>query len=184
MSALDEYAAEIVNRLPQPPRSVSTWALIKRMYRTQGARWSLGFALILGLPATFVFAFVAEGDLWLRVPVSLFLGAFTIFLFVLPAVGAIRLSRALVTGLRVEGEIVSAHWTAPGLRPATIEAGTYGMAIGTRRVFHPTGTFEEKFQSDSRWARELTAGLRIALLVDQTLPRVLFDLGPARGKHA
>lgn len=182
MSELEELAAEIVDRLPQPPRSVSRGALIKRMYRSRVARWFVGFGLILGLPLTFVFAFVAEGDLWLRILLSLFVGAFTIFLFGLPALSAIRLSRALQWDLRVEGEILTARWTAPGLRPETIEAGTYGMAAGMRRVFHPRGAFEEGFQSDSKWARELTAGTRIALLVHPTLPRVHFDLGPTADK--
>lgn len=178
VSELDEVAAEIVHRLPQPPRSVSTVALIKRMYRSRAAPWFVGFALILGLPLTLVFAFVAEGDLWLRILAGLFVGAFTLSLFGLPAFSAIRLARAIESDLRVDGEILEAEWTAPGLRPETIDAGTYGMAAGTRRVFHPTGAFDESFQSDSKWARELTAGTRIAVLVHPTLPRVDFDLGP------
>jgi hypothetical protein len=160
MSALDELAAEMVSRSPRVGSS--------------------GFGLILGLPLTLVFAFFAEGDLLLRVPVSLLVGTFTILLIGLSAISAIRLSRALVSGLRVEGEIVRAQWTAPGLRPETIEAGTSGMTTGTRRVFHPTGTFEESFQSDSNWARDLTAGTRIALLVQPDSPRVHFDLGPTK----
>jgi hypothetical protein len=177
MSELDEIAADIVGRVPDPPRPVPTWLLVRRLYRTSGARWVAGLGLILGVPTT-VAALAAAGLLWQRIALAGLLGAFTIFIIFAPAIGAIRLARSLRTGMTIEGEILTVRWSAPSLRPATVEAGRNGMAVGKRRVFHPAGTFEERFESDSRWARELVAGTRVRVLADPSRPRVQFDLGP------
>lgn len=76
-----------------------------------------------------------------------------------------------------EGRLV-----ASTLRPPTIEAANNGFAIGTRRVFHPAGTFDERYES-ATWARDLGNGVRVTPLADPSSPRVHFDLGPA-GRQA
>lgn len=178
MSSLDEYAADVVGRLPNPPRTISTLAILGHLYRTSAARWLVGFGLVLGLPVTIVFAFLAEGELWVRILGLAIIVPTTFMLLAAPAIGGLRLARALAAGIQIRGEIVTARWQGPGLRPPTIEAGSHGMTVGTRHVYHPAGEFDESFESDSRWAHELTPGKQVALLGHPSERRVFFDLGP------
>jgi hypothetical protein len=174
LTAFDEYAAQVVERAPNPPRTVSKLSLLGRMYAGSASRWLVGVGLLLGVPATLAFV-VSVGETWLRVLGALFCALFTVLMVAAPAIGALRLSRALASGIRIEGEIVSAEWS---YRPATVDAATNGFTVGSRRVLHPSGEFVERFESDSKWARDLTPGKRVALLADAGRPRVLFDLGP------
>lgn len=136
----------------------------------------VGFGLLLGLPATAA-AILSEGSWWLRAALVLSLGGFTLLILMTPAIGALRVYRALGHGIRVPGVILTAEWTA---RPATVDATTHGFTTGIRRVMHPLGAFEERFESDSPWARLLQPGIDISLLADPARPKVLFDLGPVR----
>jgi hypothetical protein len=178
VSSLDEYAADVVRQLPNPPRTISTLAIVGQLYRTSGARWLVGFGLVLGLPVTLLFAFVGEGELWARILGLAIVVPTTFMLLAAPAIGGLRLGRALAAGIQVRGEIVTARWEGPGLRPPTFDAASHGMTVGTRHVYHPAGEFDESFESDSRWAHELRPGKQVELLAHPSERRVFFDLGP------
>ena len=180
MSALDEYAAAVVGRMPDPPRDVPTLVLIRRVYGMGGAPWVAGFGLATALFTICLAVFRVSGPIWAQITLFGILSVVSIVFMAAPAIGAIRLARALRWGIKVEGEILKAAWSRSELRPPTIEAGTNGMAVGTRRVFHPAGTFDERYESDSTWARDLgNGGVRVMLLADPSSGRVHFDLGPA-----
>ncbi len=177
MFNLDEYARDLVAGQPHPPRRVPLFRLVLRTYLTRAGLAVSGFALAVGVPLTIVSAFTS-GPVWARL---LLLGAaslITLLFAVSPLVGAVRLQSALRHGIRVDGEILDVRWFAPSLRPPTIDAGTYGMARGTRRVHHPAGSFDERFESDAPWASDLTDGGAIALLVHPQRRTTLRDLGP------
>ncbi len=178
MSMLDEYAAQIVRKLPDPPRAVSIRAVLAHVYRTNEARWMVGLGLVLGLPVTIVAAFIAEGEPWLRVVLLAIVVPTTVMLLGTPAFASWRLARALASGIRVQGEIVRANWQDPGTRVPTIAASASGMTRGTRRVHHPAGQFSESFESDSAWSAALKPGTQVTLLAHPTERRVFFDLGP------
>lgn len=178
MSRLDEYAAAVVRRIPDPPRSVSTLTILSHVYRTTEARWIVGLGLGLALPVTIAFGFLAEGDLWAKVVGLGIMVPATVFFVGVPAIGSLRLARALASGIRVRGEIVEGRWQSPDKGIPTMEAASHGMTIGKRRVYHPAGQFEESFESDSKWANALKPGATIALLGHPTERRVFFDLGP------
>lgn len=177
MSGLDEYAAEVVSRLPSPPRAISTKAILWRVYSSTEGRWLLVVGLVLGLPATLIIAFVVEGELWAKLTGLAIVLPTTLALLGAPAIGGLRLARALAHGIKVRGEILRGEWQAPEAR-ATIQALSHGMTHGQRRVFHPAGRFDQVFESDSRWARDLEPGRQVALLAHPTERRVYFDLGP------
>ena len=181
MSSLDEYAADIIGADSVPPRHTPLRRIAAHSYSSKAARWLVGVGLVLGVPTAIFFLVVdvVDGEQWLRVGLVVFAIAFTVLLAGAPAIGALRLWSALRSGIVVDGEVVSARWDPPSLRPATIDAADHGFAEGRRRVFHPVGSFEQSFESDSRWARDLTPGTTVRLLADSRAARVRFDLGPS-----
>lgn len=178
MSRLDEYAAAVVRRIPDPPRSVSTLTILSHVYRTTEARWIVGLGLGLALPVTIAFGFLAEGDLWAKV---VGLGIM---------VSSDRLFRGRSRNWKSPIGSRTCVWHSGSRRDRggslaepdkgipTMEAASHGMTIGKRRVYHPAGQFEESFESDSKWANALKPGATIALLGHPTERRVFFDLGP------
>ena len=177
MSQFDETAAEVVKSQPNPPRRISLWPLIVSSYRTRAGLSIAGFGLLLGGPATAA-GILSEGPGWMRFALILFCASFTLFMVTVPAIGAVRVYRALRKGIRVSGVILDGRWTPPGFRPATVDAATNGMTTGIRRVMHPLAGFEEPFECDSSWAPLLRPGIDVSLLADPARPKVLFDLGP------
>jgi len=177
VSHLDETAAEVVKAQPNPPRRISLWPLMVRSYRNRTGLSLVGAGLLLGVPATAA-GILAEGPGWMRAAFILFCASFTLLILSTPAIGALRVYRALRHGIRVPGVILAGQWTPPDLRPATVDAATNGMTLGIRRVMHPLAAFEERFECDSSWAPLLKSGIDVSLLADPARPRVLFDLGP------
>jgi hypothetical protein len=182
MSFLDEYAAQVVSEMPDPPRAVPMRTILAHMYRTSEGRWMVGLGLALGLPATIVFAFAAQGDLWAKILGLAIVVPTTVALLGTPAWASLRLARALASGIRVQGEILRARWQGPESAIPTIAAASHGMTRGTRRVFHPAGEFDESFESDAAWADELVPGAQVAVLAHPAEQRVLFDLGPIQDR--
>lgn len=179
MAFLDDYARDTVASQPDPPRRVPLWSLLARSYRSRGGAIAVGVAVLLGAPMIFASYLLVVGPLWQRLALAIFSTLFTFVFASIPALRGLHLRSALRYGIRVEGEIVAAHWAAPEFWPETVDAATHGIARGTRRVQHPTGVFEDSFISDSAWASKLTPGTRVKLLAHPSRQRVLVDLGPS-----
>lgn len=176
-SLLDRRVEAAVRAQPDPPRHVPLGAFIRAGYGNAVALIFVTFALFSALTGVLVW-WSATGEWWAGAIVLFVCGAGFVLFAVAPLVRVIRYHRAARHGILVPAAVTNAEWTAPELRPETIEAGKYGMARGTRRIAHPKGAYEERFESDSPWASELKPGTRVWLLVDPDLPRVLMDLGP------
>lgn len=176
-TAFERYVGDLVLTQPDPPRNPSWRVLLVNSYLNRVGLILVGFGLVLGLAGVLV-GIVAVGSLLERV-VLIFPSVMVVVLFAgAPALRALRYFRALQRGIRVLAEIVESTWSAPGIRPPTIEAGSHGMARGVRRVLHPTAVFEEPFETDRAWASHLKAGDRLLVLADPVQPRVLIELGP------
>jgi hypothetical protein len=179
MAFLDEYARATVASQPDPPRRVPLWPLLGRSYRSRVGAIAIGVAVLLGAPMIFASYLLVVGPLWQRLALAVLFTLFTIVFASAPAMRGLHLRSALRYGIRVEGEIVSADWTAPEFWPETVDAATHGITRGTRRVQHPAGVFEDSFISDSAWASKLTPGTKVKLLAHPERRRVLVDLGPS-----
>ena len=177
--SLATYARELVARQPEPPRQVPLGGTLRRAYGSGAAIAMLAFAVLAGLPAT-IGSFLATGPDVIRVFVVGVCGIVTLLFAGAPALGALRFRRALATGIAVNAEILTVRQTPPRLRGDTIEASTHGLGRGTRRVDHPRGSFDERFETDAAWAAELAPGLQIRVLANPKQRATLLDLGPVR----
>lgn len=151
---------------------------MRRIYTSRPGVAMTAFALLIGIPAT-VASIVAVGSTWERVSLIAVCAGITATFAALPAIGAVRFRRLIIQGIRAPGEILTVRWHAAGIRPETIDAADNGMARGTRRVFHPSGVFDETFESDAPWASTLGVGTAIDLLIDPSRLKVWLDLGPS-----
>ena len=132
----------------------------------------------MGLPLTLVGLLLIQGPLWQRAAFVAFCALSTALFILAPGVGALRFWRAVRIGLVAHGKILEVSWSAPELRPVTVDAGRNGFARGRRRVFYPAGPHDEPFESDASWAAQLKTGTETRLLVHPTRRQVLMDLGP------
>lgn len=171
------YVDDLVLSQPDPPRDPSWRVLLVNSYLNRVALVLVVFGLVIGL-AGVVVAIVGVGSLLERMVVILISSIVVVLFAGAPALRALRYFRALQRGIRVVAEIVESTWTAPGIRPPTIEAGSHGMARGIRRVLHPLTEFAEPFETDQPWASHLKPGDLLLLLADPVQPRVLIELGP------
>lgn len=177
-TTFDRYVDELVRSQPEPPRDPSWRELLLNSYSDRVALMLVAFGVAIALAGALT-AMVAIGPLWQRA-ILFVVGGIGLVLFAgAPALRAFRYLRALRSGIRVLAEVITVTWTAPGIRPPTIEAGSNGMARGVRRVQHPAGDFEEPFEIDKPWALGLMPGDELLLLADPKRRRVLVDVGPS-----
>lgn len=136
----------------------------------------VGMGLILVAVAIVLAVLAATDDpgfVWF----ALAIGACGLFMIVVPTLPARRAARAIRTGIRVTTQVIEMSYLPPG-PGATVDAIANGFATGRRRVLHPRGVFEAKFETDATWAGQLRPGSRIEVLADPLRQRVLVDLGP------
>jgi hypothetical protein len=161
-----------------PPRDVAVAGLIAAGYRSFVGKSFVGLGLALGLPLVVIGFAGADSDPWFWViPTA---GAlFAAFLVVVPAIGALRLARALRIGILRQAMIVSAEVRPPGDR-TTIDSMRNGFARGSLRLRGAeNGGTEIPFETDARWAATLRAGSDVDVLVDPKRGRIIWILGPS-----
>jgi hypothetical protein len=98
---------------------------------------------------------------------------------VVPAIGALRLARALRIGILRQATIVSAEVRPPGDR-TTIDSVRNGFASGSLRLRGAAnGGDEIPFETDAGWVATLRAGSDVDVLVDPKRGRIIWILGPS-----
>jgi hypothetical protein len=172
----DTIVRKAVAAKPDPPRIAPTRALLSAKYRSTTGKSLVGmgiFVVAAGVPFAVNAVTDDPGFVWF----ALAMGALGLLMIVAPTLAARRAARAIRTGIRVTTEVVEMSYLLPG-PGATIDAMANGFATGRRRVLHPRGVFEAKFETDATWAGQLHPGSRIDVLADPLRQRVLVDLGP------
>jgi hypothetical protein len=143
-----------------PPRHVDVADLIRTSYGSSTGKGLVGLGLLLGIPLLVIGILAISSDPWHIVTATIG-GLFAAFLFVAPALPAIRFARALRSG-------VIEHATVTGAP----NAGGGARIIDRRGRNIP-------YDPVMMWRTKLRVGADIELLMDPVRDRVLWILGPA-----
>lgn len=172
-----EMAWRAIERWPDPPRPVE----FGRMLLTS-VRSAVGLAAGLFGTVTSIagvgFLVAARGGILAEIIGTVFLLA-GLAILIVPIIYAWRVTRAIRYGLRCKAVVISMLETDRSSR-ATLDSMRNGLAAGVRRIVHPLGDFEERFQYDGPGAAELRTGDAMVVLVAPRRRKVILDLGAGR----
>ena len=171
--SVDGYVRTILRRVPTPPRSVTYRAVLGAVLRS-----TFGLAVGICVPLLVI---AGSGALWAADgQVSYVFAGWMLIIACLIVLILVtyssRIRGALARGLEVEATVIHLDKAeGPGRR--TMDAMANGFVAGLRRVRHPLGEFEERFQYDGRGASSLRVGSQMLVLIDPDRRRVLLTVG-------
>lgn len=162
----------VLQRQPIPPRVVS----YRRLLRVTSATPATPVIALFGVAAIVsgLAFWLAESDIgWRAVAAGFFV--FGALMLSAPFVKAQRLRRALEFGLLCSAQVTEIDTVESSSR-RTLEAMRNGYAAGRRRVHHPAGDFDQRFEFDGIGASQLRVGSTLRVLVAPERQTVLFEL--------
>jgi hypothetical protein len=172
----DERIAVFATKLAEtdPPRPVKRSRVYATFYMSSdgiGMTFFATFALALAV----ILPTYGGGSIVSWLPITIFLLLAFGMLAGLPLFHCWRAYRGLRVGLRRPAEVTEiepfSYWAGAGSK--------HGLR-GSRVVDHPLAAFTDRFEYRCRWARQVSVGTRMDVLVDPQRSRVLLDLGPQR----
>lgn len=184
IAGVQEYAQQVVDSQPNPPRDVDVWPLVTRSYGSTTGKVVAGVGLLLGTPVIALAVFFGGPWTVARITLLVLSSLITAAAAGSPGLYGWRMWRALKSGRVARAVVVRVAFSGPRLRSETVDAQRHGMARGTWRVDGPDGPFEASFECDASWAAQLRRGTEVRVVVDPARTRVLLDLGPIANTSA
>jgi len=171
---VQRFVLRTLRQTPTPPRAVGYGAVLGTVLRSTVGLIVALFGLI-PVVASVGFVVGAHGEAFAYVIGVCFL-TFGTFVTAVPFWYSMRVRRALADGLLADASVVQLE-TAEGPNQRTMDAMGNGFAAGVRRVHHPLGGFDDRFQFDGPGASDVRTGSHMLLLVDPARRRVLLTVG-------
>jgi hypothetical protein len=173
---IDQLIAHVLRKHPHPPRTVDTSRLRSALLRNQSTK-ALVYAVVSVLGGVFAWS---QSDAVLSIAgifaVSGWLsGIFFLWLVIAPLR---RWRYALVHGVIGIAEVVTVRYVPNQSKRISLQPYQYGVARGTWKVSAQSNKQIETFSLDDRWAKQLTTGTRVRILLHPQTGKVLVPIGP------
>jgi hypothetical protein len=171
MPAVGSLIQRALLRQPDPPRELKFSETLRTVLKVKSMRIILVVPLGLAIALLVLAMLGRQSD---RTPAFVF-GSLSLLLSTAPFFYAYRLTKVIRNGRATLAVVESVDYSGPGSRD-TLDAIENGIARGTWRLAE--GQLLE-FEVDEPWAKELSIGSRVHLLVAGPSPGAVFPLGPS-----
>ena len=164
---LNNFIHTKIMQQPHLPREVSFNEILPAVLRINSMKFLLVFLLILSLACFGIGIFYKSNQI-----LFLIFGSFALLLSFTPFIYALRITKAIRIGHIKVATVESVHYEGPH-SVDTLDSLENGMACGKWRV-PSVGLLE--FEVDEPWAKKLSVGSRVELLVANDKTNNVFPL--------
>lgn len=172
---IDQFIAQVLRKYPNPPRTVDASRLRSALLHNQATN-ALVYAGVSILGG--IFAASQSGTVLSIAGIFAVSGWLSGIFFLWLVIAPLRRWRyALIHGVIGIAEVVTVQYIPNRSKWISLQTYQYGVARGTWKVSAPASKQIEAFSLDNMWAKRLTTGTRVRILLHPRTGKVLVPIG-------